>query len=198
MYSFPESVDMSLSRLQELVMDQEVWSASVHEVTKSQTWPSDWTEHIYKWKGGEEIKIPQPNIVVVVFQLLNHVQLFVTSWTETQQAFLSFTISWSLLKLMSMESMMPSNHLIFCCPLLLLPSIFPSIRVFPNESALHIRWTKYWSFSISLSNEYSGSWNKPWSGKRLLGEPGSWSLEKQGPEVLIQTYLFNQDSSTIF
>ena len=97
----------------------------------------------------------QPNIVVV-FQLLNHVQLFVTSWTETQQAFLSFTISWSLLKLMSVESMMPSNHLIFCCPLLLLSSIFPSIRVFPNESALHIRWTTYWSFSISLSNEYSG------------------------------------------
>ena len=83
----------------------------------------------------------------------SHVQLFVTSWTETQQAFLSFTISWSLLKLMSVESMMPSNHLIFCCPLLLLSSIFPSIRVFPNESALHIRWTTYWSFSISLSNE---------------------------------------------
>ena len=69
-----------------------------------------------------------------------------------------FTISWSLLKFMSIESMMPSNHLILCRPLLLLPSIFPSIRVFSNESALHIRWPKYWSFSFSLSpsNEYSG------------------------------------------
>ena len=91
-------------------------------------------------------------------QLLSRVQLFVTSWTETQQAFLSFTISWSLLKLMSVESMMPSNHLIFCCPLLLLSSIFPCIRIFSNELALPIRWPKYWSFSfnISPSNEYSG------------------------------------------
>ena len=72
--------------------------------------------------------------------------------------FLSFTISWSLLKLMSIESVMSSNHLILCCPLLFLPSIFPSIRVFSNESALHIRWPKYWSFSFSISpsNEYSG------------------------------------------
>ena len=74
------------------------------------------------------------------------------------QASLSFTISWSLLKLMSIESVMPSNHLILCHPLLLLPSIFPSIRVFPNELALHIRWPKYWSFSFSISpsNEYLG------------------------------------------
>ena len=71
------------------------------------------------------------------------------------QASLSFTISWSLLKLMSIESVMPSNHLILCCPLLLLPSVFPSIRVFSNGSALHIRQPKYWSFSISPSNEYS-------------------------------------------
>ena len=76
-------------------------------------------------------------------------------WTAAHQ---SFTISQSSLKLMSTESMMPSNHLILCCPLLLLPSIFPSIRVFSNELALHIRWSKYWnfSFSISLSSEYSG------------------------------------------
>ena len=82
----------------------------------------------------------------------------VTPWTVALQAFLSFTISWSLLKLMSIESVMPSNHLILCHPLLLLPSIFPSIRVFSNESALHIRWPKYWSFSFSISpsNEYSG------------------------------------------
>ena len=74
------------------------------------------------------------------------------------QASLSFTISWSLLKLMSIESIMPSNHLILCCLLLLLPSIFPSSRVFSNESALCIRWPKYWSFSFSISpsNEYSG------------------------------------------
>ena len=76
----------------------------------------------------------------------------------TRQASLSFTISWHLLKLMSIESVMPSNHLILCCPLLLLPSIFPSIRIFSRESALHIRWPKYWSFSFSISpsNEYSG------------------------------------------
>ena len=81
-----------------------------------------------------------------------------SSWTAARQAFLSITNSWSLLKVMSIESMMPSNHLILCHSLLLLPSIFPSIRVFSNESILHIRWPKYWSFSISisLSNEYSG------------------------------------------
>ena len=81
-----------------------------------------------------------------------------TPWTAACQASLSFTISWSLLKLMSVESVMQSNHLIFCCPLLLLPSIFPSISVFSNESALCIRWPKYWScsFNISPSNEYSG------------------------------------------
>ena len=91
-------------------------------------------------------------------QSLSHVRLFVTPWTATQQASLSITNSQSLLKLMSIKLVMPSNHLILCCPLLLLPSIFPSIRVFTNESALCIKWPKYWSFSfsISLSNEYSG------------------------------------------
>ena len=83
---------------------------------------------------------------------------FVTPWATACQAFLSFTDSHSLLKLMSIKSVMPSNHLILCHPLLLLPSIFPSIRLFPNESVLHIRWPKYWSFSFSISpsNEYSG------------------------------------------
>ena len=83
---------------------------------------------------------------------------FATPWTAAHQAFLSITKSWSLLKLMSFKSVMPSNHLILCCPLLLLPSIFPSIRVFSNESVLHIKWPKYWSFSFSISpsNEYSG------------------------------------------
>ena len=90
--------------------------------------------------------------------LLSHVGLFATPWTTAHQASLSITNSWSLLKLMSIELVMPSNHLILCHPLLLPPSIFPSIRVFHNESVLHIRWPKYWSFSfnISPSNEYSG------------------------------------------
>ena len=93
-----------------------------------------------------------------VFQSLTHVQLFVTSWTAAHQASLSFTISWSLLKFMSIESVMLYNHLILCRPLLFLPSIFPSIRFFLTELALHIRWPKYWSisFSINPSKEYSG------------------------------------------
>ena len=82
---------------------------------------------------------------------LRLVQLFVTPWTGTCQASLFFTISWSLLKLMSIESVMPSNHLVICHPLLLLPSMFPSITVFSNESDLPIRWPKYWSFSFSIS-----------------------------------------------
>ena len=82
-------------------------------------------------------------------QLLSHVQLFATPWTAAHQASLSFTISRSLL--MSMESVMSSNHLILCCPLLLLPPVPPRIRVFSNESTLHIRWPKYWSFSLSIS-----------------------------------------------
>ena len=92
-------------------------------------------------------------------QLLSHVQLFSTPWTAACQASLSITYSWNLLKLISIESVIPSNHLILCCHHLLLPpSIFPSIRVFSKESALHIRWPKYWSFSFSISpsNEYSG------------------------------------------
>ena len=91
-------------------------------------------------------------------QLLSRVRLFATPWTEACQASLSITNSWSSPKLMSIESVTPSNQLILCCPLLLLPSIFPSIRVFSNESALHIRWPKHWSFSFSISpsNEYSG------------------------------------------
>ena len=91
-------------------------------------------------------------------QSLSCVQLFANPWTEAHKASLSITNTQSLLKLMSIESVMPSNHLIFCHPLLLLPSIFPSIRVFSNESVLCIRWPKYWSlsFKISPSNEYSG------------------------------------------
>ena len=101
-------------------------------------------------------------------QSLNRVWLFVTPWTTARQASLSITNSWSLLKLMSIESTMPSNHPILCHPLRFLPSIFPSIRVFSNESALCIRWPKYWSFSfnISPSNDHSGliSFRRDWFG----------------------------------
>ena len=91
-------------------------------------------------------------------QSLSCVWLFATPWTAAHQASLSFTISQSLLGIMSIELVMPSNHLILSRPLLLLPSIFPTIRVFSNESALHIKWPNYWSFSVSISpsNEYSG------------------------------------------
>ena len=90
-------------------------------------------------------------LVVCLIHSLSHVQLFATPWTAARQASVSFTISQSLLKLMSIESRMPSNHVIFCHPLLLLPSAFPNIRVFSNESALHIRWPKYWSISFNIS-----------------------------------------------
>ena len=123
-------------------MDREAWRATVHEIAKSQTWLSDWTELKVKMK----------------VKSLSRVRLFVTPWTVARQASLSITNSWSPPKPMSIESVMPPNHLILCLPLFLLPSIFPSFRVFSNESALHIRWPKYWSFSfnISLSNDYLG------------------------------------------
>ena len=92
----------------------------------------------------------------VVVQLLNHGRLCATPWTAARQASLSFTVSQSLPRLVSIESVMPSNQLILCRPLLLLPSIFPSIRVFSNNSALYIRWPKDWSFSTSPCSDYSG------------------------------------------
>ena len=98
------------------------------------------------------------NMAISSVQLLGRDRLFATPWAAARQASLSSTKSWSLLKLMSIELVMPFNHLIFCHPLLLPPSIFPSIRIFLNESVLHLRWPKYWSFSFSISpsNEYSG------------------------------------------
>ena len=111
---------------------------------------TDFSKSMLLWVGS-------PSLIVVVVQSLSHIWLFVTPWTAAHQALLSFTISHSLLKIMSIESMMPSNHLILCRPLLLLPSIFPNIRVFSNESVLLIRWPKYCSFCFSISsfNEYS-------------------------------------------
>ena len=133
-----------------------------------------WKREAWKWKENEKcasLMKQMKNLLKIskrwmIFrdwlfssvQSLSCVWLFATPWTAARQASLSITNSRSLLKLMSIESVMPSNHLILCCPLLLPPSIFPSIRVFSNESVLHIRWPKYWSFifSISSSNEYSG------------------------------------------
>ena len=118
----------------------------------------------------------------VVVQSLSSVRLFATPWTAAHQASLSITNSQSLLKFMSIESVMPSNHLIFCHPLLLLPSIFSSIRVFFSDSAPHIRWPKYWSFSfsISLSSEYSGlsrvfSNSKVQKHQFFSAQPSLWS-----------------------
>ena len=107
-----------------------------------------------RFPGLEIVTLQVVCSMTLAVQSLSHVQLFVIPWTAAHQSSLSITISWSLLKLMSIELVILSNHLIICHPLLLLPSIFPSIRVFYNESTLHI-WPKYWSFSISPSNEYS-------------------------------------------
>ena len=120
-------------------------------------------------------------------QSLSHVQLFVTPWTAPCQASLSITNSWSLLKLMSIELVMPPNHHILYCPLLLSSSIFPSIRVFSNESVLGIRWPKYWSFSFSIipSNEYWGliSFWMDW-----LGSPcSSWDSQESSPTPQFKT-----------
>ena len=122
-------------------MSQGVWSANVQFSNFDGEVTGSWHYHFF-------------NSV----QLLSHVWLFETPWTAARQASMSITNSWNLLKFMSTELVMPSNHLILCRPFLLPPSIFPRIRVFSNESVLHIRWPKYWSFSfnISPSNEYSG------------------------------------------
>ena len=114
-------------------------------------WGKLWTLHAFLEAHPASLSM------VSSVQLLSGVQLFATPWAAACQTSLSVTNSQSLLKLLSIKSMMPSNHLILCCPLLFLPSIFPSIRVFSKESVLHIRWPKYWSFSFSLSpsTEYS-------------------------------------------
>ena len=174
------SMDMRLSKLWEIVKNKEACYATVHGVTKSWTPLSDWTTTIVtrigKYFEGKNDCGMSTHLFPVAFsliqwmlaiwslvplssvQLLSCVQLFATPWTAACQASLSVTNFQSLLKCMSIASVMPSNHLMLCRPLLLLPSIFPSIRVFSNESVLRIRWPKYWSFSfsVSASNEYSG------------------------------------------
>ena len=119
-------------------------------------------------------------------QSLSWVSLFATPWTATHQASLSFIISQSLLKLMSIESVMPSNNRIFCCPILLLPFIFPIIRVFTNESVLCIKWPNYWSFSFSISpsSEYSGmiSFRIDWFD--LLSVQGTLQLNSSKASIL--------------
>ena len=127
-------------------------------------------------------------------QLLSHVRLFSTPWTAACQTSLSITNSWSLLKLMFIESVMPSNHFILCCPLLLPPSIFPSVRVFSNESVLHIRWPKYWSFgfSISPSNEYSGliSFRMDWLDLAVQGTLKSLLQHRNSKASILQLPAF--------
>ena len=127
-----------------------LWIARLVQYLKSSfLWISVWIIYLFH---------PFIFKLAVVAQSLSCVLLFETPWTAACEAFLSFTISQTLFRLLPIESIMASNHLTLCRPLLLLSSIFPSIRVFPSESALHIRWPKYWSFSfsISTSNEYSG------------------------------------------
>ena len=157
-------------------MDHSPPGSSVHGILQARTleWgtissyggsspPRDWAgvSYFLCWQVGSLPLAPSANpfnTLSSLVQLISCVRLFAMSLTAAHQASLSLTNSWSLLKLMSITLVMPSNHLILCCPILLPPSIFPSIRVFSNESALRTRWPKYWSFhfNISPSNEYSG------------------------------------------
>ena len=142
-------------------------------------------------KCENDLKCPSLNNLnsFVIVPSLSCVQLFETPWNAAQRASLTFTISQSLLKLMSIESMMPSNHLILCHSLLLLPSIFPSIGVFSNESALCIRWLKYWSFSFSISpsNEYSRLIPLGWIGWISLQSKG---LSKDFSNTTVRKHQF--------
>ena len=168
-----DSMHISLSELRELVMDREAWRAVIYGVTKSRTWLSDWTElnwwdqslwslFFECWVLSQIFSLSSftfimrlfsssllSAIVVVVVQSPSHFQLIANSWTAAHQASLSLSNFRSLPKFTSIASVMPSRHLILCHPLLLLPSVFPSIRELSIESAIHIRWPEYWSFSFS-------------------------------------------------
>ena len=144
--------------------------------SRGSSWPRD--QICVSWIAGRFFTVwttrENPLQKFSSVQLLSHVWLFATPWTAAHQASLSIINSRSPPKPMSIESVMPSNHLILCCPLLLLPSIFPSIRVFSNESALRMRWPKYWSFSfnISPSNEHPGLTHLRWTGWISLQSKG--------------------------
>ena len=193
----------------------QVWHAAVHGVSYKESDTTEWLNNIRKHVNNSRHSLPifpttlsyrvmtcwlcpfrkrtghKPAChysiyASVVVQLFNHVWLFETPWTAARQAALSFTISQSLLKLMSIALVMPSNHLILCHPLLLLPSVFPSVKVFSNDLALHILWPKYWSFSfsMSLSNEHSGliSFRMDWfdllASKKLSGVFSNTTVQK--------------------
>ena len=128
---------------------------------------------------------------------LSHVQLFAASWTTAHQASLSITNSWSLLKLMSIESVMPSNHLILCHPLIFLPSIFPSIRVFSSVSVLLIRWSKYWSFSFSInpSNDHPGMIPLELTG--LINQESSPTPQFRSINSLVLSFLYGPTLTSI-
>ena len=169
-----DATDMNWGKLQEMVRDTEAWHAAVHGVAKSQTWLGNWTIPVNLFytnsaPGDWQMCKPEMNAcftplnfwMSVQFssvQSLSRVRLFATPWTAACQASLSITNSRSPPKPMSIESVMPSSHLILCCPLLLLPPIPISIRVFSNESTFRRRWPKYWSFSFSVipSKEHPG------------------------------------------
>ena len=167
----------------------------IHMVPPRSCWPEiALEEQEHSWSPSSKTDGGQNAILLEAFssvQSLSHVWLFVTPWTAARQASLSITNSQSPPKPMSIESVMPSNHLILCLPLLLLPSIFPSIRVFSNESALCIRWPKYWSYSFNISpfNEHPGliSFRMDWLD--LLAVQG-WRLSRVFSNTTVQKYQF--------